>query len=126
MNGRLLASGVSVAENDHYLPVIFKLENDGNLLEGAFAEVYLQAKEKGDILAVPAIALAEEQGGHYLYVQLSGESYTKRFVTTGENDGLYVEITGGLYAGERVVTRGVTLVKAASMSTGVVGDGHSH
>ncbi len=126
MNGRLLASGVSVAENDHYLPVIFKLENDGNLLEGAFAEVYLQAKEKADILAVPVIALAEEQGGHYLYVQLSGESYTKRFVTTGENDGLYVEITGGLYAGERVVTRGVTLVKAASMATGVVGDGHSH
>ena len=106
--------------------MIFKLENDGHLLEGAFAEVYLQANELSDILAVPAVALAEEQGGHYLYVQLSGESYTKRFVTTGENDGLFVEITGGLSAGERVVTRGVMLVKAASMATGVVGDGHSH
>ncbi|NOR34486.1 MAG: efflux RND transporter periplasmic adaptor subunit [Bacteroidales bacterium] len=126
MNGRLLASGVSVAENDHYLPVIFKLENDGHLLEGAFAEVYLQAKEKSNILAVPSTAPAEEQGGHYLYVQLSGESYTKRFVVTGENDGLYVKITGGLHAGERVVTRGVMLVKAVSMATGVVGDGHSH
>jgi RND family efflux transporter MFP subunit len=126
MKGTLLAAGVSVAENDHYLPIIFKLENDGHLLEGAFAEVYLQANEKSDILSVPATALAEEQGGHYLYVQLTGESYTKRFVTIGENDGLYVEITGGLNAGERVVTRGVMLVKAASMLTGVVGDGHSH
>jgi RND family efflux transporter MFP subunit len=126
MNGTLLASGVSVAENDHYLPVIFKLENDGQLLEGAFAEVYLQVKEKSDILAVPSTALAEEQGGTYLYIQVTGESYTKRFVSTGENDGLYVEITGGLKAGERVVTRGVMLVKAASMATGVVGDGHSH
>lgn len=115
-----------MAENDHYLPVIFKLENDGQLLEGAFAEVYLQAKERSAILAVPSTALAEEQGGTYLYIQLAGESYTKRFVTTGENDGLYVEITGGLNAGERVVTRGVMLVKAASMATGVVGDGHSH
>ena len=115
-----------MAENDHYLPIIFKLENDGQLLEGAFAEVYLQAKELSDILAVPSTALAEEQGGAYLYVQLTGESYTRRFVTTGENDGLYVEITGGLNAGERVVTRGVMLVKAASMATGVVGDGHSH
>jgi len=126
MNGRLLAAGVSVAENNHYLPLIFKLENDGQLLEGAFAEVYLRAEELSDILSVPASALAEEQGGHYVYVQLSGETYTKRSVTTGENDGLYVEITEGLHAGERVVTRGVMLVKAASMATGVVGDGHSH
>jgi len=126
MNGELLASGVSVAENDHYLPVIFKLENEGHLLEGAFAEVYLQAKEKSDILAVPSTALAEEQGGNYLYIQVSGESYTKRSVTTGENDGLFVEITDGLKAGDRVVTRGVMLVKAASMATGVVGVGHSH
>ena len=126
MNGRLLAAGVSVAENDHYLPIIFKLENDGHLLEGAFAEVFLQAEERNDILAVPATALTEEQGGYYLYVQVTGETYTKRSVTPGENDGLRVEITGGLHAGERVVTRGVMLVKAASMASGVVGDGHSH
>jgi len=126
MNGTLLAAGVSVAENDHYLPVIFTLENDGQLLEGAFAEVYLQAKEKDDVLTVPVGALAEEQGGHYLYVQVTGESFTKRAVTTGESDGLFVEIIKGLSAGERVVTRGIMLVKAASMVTGVVGDGHTH
>jgi cobalt-zinc-cadmium efflux system membrane fusion protein len=126
MNGALLAAGVSVAENDHYLPVIFKLENDGHLLEGAFAEVYLQTVELKDILAVPLTALSEEQGNLYLYVQVTGESYSKQAVTTGENDGLYVEITSGLHGGERVVTRGVMLVKAASMVSGVVGDGHNH
>ncbi len=126
MNGRLLAAGVSVAENDHYLPVIFKLENDGELLEGAFAEVYLQAEVRNDILTVPAATLTEEQGGYYLYVQITGESYTKRSVIPGENDGLRVEIKEGLHAGERVVTRGVMLIKAASMTSGVVGDGHSH
>ena len=126
MNGRLLAAGVSVAENDHYLPVIFKLENDGHLLEGAFAEVYLQAEDKSDVLAVPAQALSEEQGEYYLYVQITGEGYTKRSVTTGANDGLFVEINQGLQAGERVVTQGVMLVKAASMATGVVEHGHAH
>lgn len=126
MNGTLLAAGVSVAENNHYLPLIFKLENDGQMLEGAFAEVYLQAEERSDILAVPSTALAEEQGGYYVYVQISGESYSKRSVTIGENDGLFVEIAGGLKAGDRVVTRGVMLVKAASMASAVVGDGHSH
>jgi membrane fusion protein, heavy metal efflux system len=126
MNGTLLSAGVSVAENDHYLPVIFKLENDGRLLEGAFTEVYLQAEKKKDILTVPVTALTEEQGAYYLYVQVTGESYSKRSVIPGEHDGVNVEITGGLSPGERVVTRGVMLVKAASMLTGVVGDGHSH
>jgi len=126
MNGRLLAAGVSVAENDHYLPIIFKLENDGRLLEGAFAEVFLQAEELSDVLAVPTAALAEEQGGYYLYIQVTGETYSKRAVTPGENDGLRVEIKEGLFAGERVVTHGVMLIKAASMARGVVGEGHSH
>jgi membrane fusion protein, heavy metal efflux system len=126
MSGSLLAAGVSVAENDHYLPVIFKLENNGDLLEGAFAEVFLIAGKREDLLSVPVTAIAEEQGGYYVYVQVTGESYTKRSVSVGANNGLYVEITSGLRAGERVVTEGVMLVKAASMSTGAIQDEHHH
>jgi len=126
MNGSLLAAGVSVAENNHYLPVIFKLENRGDLLEGAFAEVYLIAGKRENLLFIPVTALAEEQGGYYVYVQVTGESYTKRSVTTGSNDGLYVEITSGLESGERIVTEGVMLVKAASMSTGAIQAEHHH
>ena len=120
MNGSLLAAGVSVAENNHYLPVIFKLDNNGDLLEGAFAEVFLIAGKRENLLSVPVTALAEEQGGYYVYVQVTGESYTKRRVSIGSNDGLSVEITSGLESGERVVTEGVMLVKAASMSTGAI------
>jgi RND family efflux transporter MFP subunit len=126
MNGSLLAAGVSVAENDHYLPVIFKLENRGDLLEGAFAEVYLMAGKKADLISVPVTALAEEQGGFYVYVQVSGEGYMKRSVSVGSNNGLSAEIISGLKAGERVVTDGVMLVKAASMSTGTIQDEHQH
>jgi len=126
MNGSLLAAGVSVAENNHYLPVIFKLENNGDLLEGAFAEVFLIAGKKENLLTVPVTALAEEQGGYYVYVQVTGESYRKRPVSIGSNDGLSVEITSGLESGERVVTKGVMLVKAASMSTGAIQAEHHH
>jgi len=126
MRGSLLAAGVSVAENNHYLPVIFRLENDGNLLEGAFAEVYLLSSEKRELISIPLRALREEQGGHYVYVQITGESYSKRYVSTGQHNGLKVEITNGLKAGDRVVTEGTTLIKAASMATGEIGHGHSH
>jgi len=126
MKGSLLAVGVSVAENNHYLPVIFRLENEGHLLEGAFAEVYLLTSARPEVLSVPVGALGEEQGGNYLYVQMTGESYSKRFVATGQHNGLFVEIISGLESGDRVVTEGFTLIKAASMATGEISDGHTH
>jgi len=125
-HGRHLTTGRSVAENDHYLPVYFELENDGRLLEGAFAEIYLKSDAESEHIAIPVIALMEDQGIRYVYVQVTGESYTKRVVTTGANDGRIIEITHGLEPGERIVTRGAILVKAASAVTGVVGHGHSH
>lgn len=126
LDGKLLAVGHSVKENDHYLPVNFLLKNDGSLLEGAFAEVYLIAGERENVLSIPATALGEEQGGKYLFVQVSGDSYSKRRVLTGPGDGHRVEIKSGLAEGERVVTRGAMLIKAASMETGEISDGHSH
>ncbi len=126
LEGKLLAVGHSVKENDHYLPVNFLLQNDGSLLEGAFAEVYLIAGERENVLSVPVTALGEEQGGKYVFVQVSGESFSKRRVETGPGDGQRVEIKKGLVEGERVVTRGVMLIKAASMESGEISDGHSH
>ncbi len=125
-NGRHLATGHSVAENDHYLPVYFELENNGSLLEGAFAEIYLKSETGSERIAIPMNALMEDQGSHYVYVQVTGDTYTKRVVKTGVNDGRIIEITAGLEPGERIVTRGCILIKAASAVTGVVGHGHSH
>ena len=126
MNGRLLAACSSVAENNHFLPIMFEVENDGRLLEGAFAKVFLKTVEKNNCIALPVSALSEEQGEYYVYVQVTGESYSKRAVSPGENDGQYLEIISGLNQGERVVTRGVMLVKSASMVTGAAGHGHNH
>ena len=74
----------------------------------------------------PQTAISEEQGEQYVYVQVTGESYTKRAITSGTNDGQLTEVISGLIPGERVITRGVMLVKASSLVTGVVGHGHSH
>jgi RND family efflux transporter MFP subunit len=124
--GRLLATGSSVAENDHYLPVMFEVTNDGRILEGAFTEVFLKTTRKDSCLVLPQTALTEEQGAYYAYIQRSGESYSKIAVNTGNQDGRFVEITGGLDPGDRVVTVGVMLLKAASQVSGVADHGHSH
>lgn len=126
LQGELLAVGHSVKENDHYLPVNFLLKNDGSLLEGAFVEVYLIAGKKENVLSIPETAIGEEQGGYYVYVQISGESYSKRRVSLGESDGMRIEVLEGLSAGERLVSQGRSLIKAASMDTGEIDHGHSH
>lgn len=125
-NGFHLSTGHSVAENDHYLPVYFELENDGRLLEGTFAEIYLKTLAQTDKTTIPKSALIEEQGSYSVYVQVSGESYTKRPISTGKSDGKSIEVLEGLSEGERIVTKGVILVKAASMITSVAGHGHAH
>ncbi|MCF8347037.1 MAG: efflux RND transporter periplasmic adaptor subunit [Bacteroidales bacterium] len=126
VNGTLLAKGAFVEENDHFLPVYFLVENDGSLLEGAYVEFFLKAGQDRQAVTVPAGAVAEEQGLYYCYLQVAGESYTRRAVRTGENDGRNVEILSGLEPGDRVVTQGVMLLKAASMVAGDTGHGHAH
>jgi RND family efflux transporter MFP subunit len=126
LNGTLLSRGTSVSGNNQFIPLYFSIVNDGTLLEGSYVEMYLLTDEQQSTLAVPVTALTEEQGAFYCYVQVTGESFTKRSVKPGRSDGQSVEITGGLVPGERVVTRGAMLLKAASMVAGETGHGHSH
>lgn len=126
LHGQLLARAASVAENDHYMPVFFRVRNDGTLLEGAFAECYLMGMAREDRLVIPASSLMEEQGSIYVYVQRSGESYLKRKITLGEGDGFNVSVTSGLNAGEYVVSQGSMLIKSASLTTGMGAHNHEH
>ena len=125
LNGKLLAKASSVAENNHYMPVYFEVINDGSLLEGAFVEFYLKTEAQADKLVVPVSALIEEQNNFYVYVQVSGETYRKQQVQLGDSDGVNTEVLSGLSAGERVVSKGAMLLKAASLSSAPV-QAHSH
>jgi cobalt-zinc-cadmium efflux system membrane fusion protein len=126
LDGKLLARGSSVAENDHYIPLYFKVTNDGTLLEGAFAEFYLLADSREGCILVPETAILEEQGNHYVYLQVTGVSYSKRAVVTGDSDGIQVEVISGLHEGDRVVSRGAMFLKAASIVTFEPAHEHSH
>ena len=127
LDGSILSKGSSVAENNHYLPIFFELRNDGTLLEGAFADVYLQSGTGEEKIAVPVSAIVEELGNQYVYLQEGGETYYRLPVKTGQTDGIRTEVLSGIGPGQRIVTRGTMLLKAASMVTAGSGDhGHAH
>lgn len=125
MNGKLLSYGKTSNSNSFYIPVTFDFNNVGDVVPGAFAEIYLLASPREGVISVPVSALTDEQGVTYIYIQVEPEAFVKQEVTVGQNNGERAEIIKGLSGGEKVVTKGVTQVKLASAS-GAIPDGHNH
>lgn len=125
-HGRLLAYGQATGGGSYYVPVTFELDNPGNVLPGAYAEVFLLGRERAEVISVPRSALTEEQGVHFVYLQLDASCYRKQAVTLGATDGQRVEIRLGLQGSERLVTRGAIHVKLASASNAIPAHTHNH
>lgn len=125
LNGKLLSYGKASSSTSFYIPVTFEFDNIGDIIPGAFAEVYLLAQPKENVLSVPVSALTEEQGLNFVYIQIEDEAFKKQEVTVGQNNGIRAEIVKGLKSGDKVVTNGVTQVKLAASSSAIP-DGHNH
>ena len=123
LSGRLLSYGRTAT--GAFIPVTFEIDNVGDLIAGSYAEVYLLTQPENGVVSLPMTALTEEQGVFYVYVQVCSEEFEKREVHPGRRNGERVEILHGIHHGERVVTRGATQVKLASMTTAIP-HGHSH
>lgn len=125
LNGRLLSYGKSSGDKSFYIPVTFEFDNIGDILPGAFAEVYLLSSPQSNVISIPVSSITEEQGLYFVYLQLDAEGYKKQEVELGENNGERVHILSGLKTGDKVVTKGVYQVKLAATSS-VMPEGHNH
>lgn len=126
MNGRVLSYGKTVVGGAAFVPLTFEFDNIGNVLPGAFAEIFLLTRQRDNVVSLPLTAITEEQGFHYVYLQVHEGAFRRQQVTLGQSDGERVEIREGLADGDRVVTRGAYQVKMASMAKAVPGHTHHH
>ncbi len=128
LNGKLISYGKNTDKTSFYTPVYFEIDNRGNLISGSFIEIFLKANAILNALIVPYAALIEEQGNFYVYVQISGETFEKREVKLGANDGINVQILSGIKENERVVTKGAYRIKLATMASALPDShaGHAH
>lgn len=127
LNGKLLSYGKTADANSFYLPITFEFDNIGDFVSGSFAEVYLLAQPKKNVLSIPMSALTEEQGVYYVYVQVKDEkdAFIKKEVVIGQDNGERVEIIRGLASGDLVVVKGAYQVKLAASSSAIP-EGHNH
>lgn len=126
LNGRLLSFGKSSGDGSFYVPVTFEFDNKGDVIPGAFVEVYLLSSPLGDVISLPRTALTEEQGVYFVYLQLDEEGYKKQEVTLGADNGKSVQILTGVRPGDRVVTEGAYQVRLASASNAIPAHSHEH
>lgn len=108
--------------------VVFALTDpEPTLRVGGLVTLELPVGEAWQGLVVPRAAVIEEGGRTLIYVQVDGEHFEERPVTTGVASGNLVAITDGLSVGERIVVRGANLLRLAARSAGgAPAHGHIH
>lgn len=126
MNGEKVSYSRALASGSGYATMTFSFQNNGTLVPGSFANIYLLAEKRPSTIAVPNEALVEEQGLYFVFIKMCEESYSKRQVKIGASNGKEVEITDGIHSGENVVVKGAYHVKLASTSASLPAHSHSH
>jgi RND family efflux transporter MFP subunit len=125
--GRLIALGATVDPKARTVPLVYEVPNpDGHLRIGMALTVYVETAQVAEALAVPVSALVDEDGRAVAFVQVSGETFQKRDLTLGIQDGAFVQVLAGLASGERVVTKGAYAIRLASVSSTIPAHGHAH
>lgn len=125
-NGKLVSYGKVLDQGSSFIPVLFELDNLHGLIPGSFVELFLLANPIEKELVIPKSALMQDYSLNYVYVQTGGESFEKREVKLGVDDGVNVQIFSGIAEGEWVVTEGAYQIKMASMSSTIPAHGHEH
>ena len=109
------------------LPVQFHVDNlGGQLLIGQTATAVLYTGSPERLPVVPKEAVLTEAGRPYVFVQIGGESFSRRYIEVASRDGDLIGVKSGVKAGDRVVTRGAYDVQLASAASGLPAEGHVH
>lgn len=116
VGGQLLTEQLITDPRTLSAPVDVLVESPVGLRPGDLIEVQIGVGQPEPTLAVPRSAVVEVNGQNVVFVQVSGESFSRRAVVLGDGDASHVEIRAGLASGERVVVEGGFDVHVASLS----------
>jgi len=107
-------------------PIIFHHVNRNSLRVGMAVELLVRTSREEHDLVIPHEALVDEDGKMVVFVQLDGETFEKRLITIGGDDGLNAVVRSGLLRGERIVVNSPYSILLAQAGTSVPAHGHAH
>ena len=116
--GRLVSVGDMLDPQSRTLPVIFSVPNPGSRLKvGMFATVSVATGGAQEGLVLPLEAFVEDEGRFFLFVQTSGERFSRREVQIGSKQDGEMQVIKGLDEHDRVVVKGTYYVKQAATAS---------
>jgi len=125
--GHLVFLGIHVDPETRTVPLIYETRNEGRRLRvGQSLNLSVETDRAESALAIPLEAIVEEGGRPIAFVQVGGETFQKRELALGIQDGRWVQVLSGIQPGERVVTQGAYAVRLASVSSAIPSHGHAH
>ena len=105
-------------------PLTVVADEPGGLSIGDLVQLEVGVGERVPRLAIPRTAVVEINGQDVVFVQKTGESFTRRRVTLGVSDPTHVEVLAGIAPGDMVVVEGGFDVHVASLSGAL--ESHRH
>ncbi|MGI5838852.1 MAG: efflux RND transporter periplasmic adaptor subunit [bacterium] len=104
--GKIDSIGPAADMRTQLYPVRIVVGNPDHVLKpGMFARMEFYTDVREDVIAVPSEAVLMKDGKTVVFVALDGAA-AERVVTTGLDEGNYVEITAGLEPEEMVIVKG--------------------
>jgi cobalt-zinc-cadmium efflux system membrane fusion protein len=95
---------------------------DGRLKPEMYAQVALSAGEPRAVVGVPSPAIQEIDGKPVVFVRTAEGAFEKRDVAVGPEVEGWVEVRGGVKAGEAVATTGSFLLKSELLKAAMAGE----
>ena len=126
-NGEINVVGAIVNGESRVIPVKAELDNAAGLLKpGMFVELeVLTNRTPAAVLVVPKAAIVETNDKQRVVFVQNGNAFESTAVVLGRAAGNFVEVTSGLFDGDRVVTQGAPMLYAQSLRGGAPADDHS-
>lgn len=104
--------------------ILLEVDNSAGILEPqSYRNVKLQVERTISCLAVPLSAMLT-QDHHSVFVLTPDETIEQRNVTTGVDDGEYIEIKSGLSEGDIVITSDTSELKSGMKANVTLEGGH--
>jgi RND family efflux transporter MFP subunit len=106
--GRIVEVSMAI---DPYKQAIFaEVEFDNlnrELKSGVTVEIKVLIYKNPKAITIPRNLVMSDENGQYVYVEKDGKA-EKRYISNGQETGIYFEISKGLEAGDRLITHGAS------------------
>jgi len=115
--GKVAAVNRSLEKVQGQAEVMLSLEDaDARLTNGVIVSVSVPLGREQSVVTIPRSALLRTAEGDFVYT-VSGTRFVRAALTTGEVSNESVEVTDGLYAGDRIVVQPVMTLWLAELQS---------